>query len=200
MNVEIEAKWTNINHADFREKLKKAGAKLVTPMRQMTREVFDFEDGSLQKKTAWVRLRDEGDKITLSYKQLDSRDLQGTKEVQLVVDTYNSARDFLNAIGLKTKSKQETRRETWELDGAEIALDEWPWVPTFIEIESQNADEMARISAILDLDMKDALFGSVEPVYQKYYDITEAEINAWPEITFSPVPDWLEKTRKVRGE
>ncbi|MEI6627183.1 MAG: hypothetical protein WCL61_01180 [bacterium] len=32
--------------------------------------------------------------------------------------------------------------------------------------------------------------------YQKYYDLTEQEIDSWKEITFTPVPDWLEIKRR----
>jgi len=32
-------------------------------------------------------------------------------------------------------SYQETRREKWMLDDAEVTIDTWPWIPTFIEIE-----------------------------------------------------------------
>lgn len=197
MKTEIEAKWTDVDHNRFREVIKNAGAKLITPMRQMVRQTFDDKDGTLSKIGGWVRLRDEGDKITLCYKQLNSRELDGTKEICLEVDDYKTTLDFLKAIGLKQKSIQETRRETWELDGAEIVLDEWPWVPTFIEIEADDEDHMKKIVNKLGLNMDDALYGSVEPVYQQHYNATEDEICSWSEITFSSLmPEWLRKIRK----
>ena len=39
--------------------------------------------------------------------------------------------------------------------------------------------------------MKDAYYGSVEIVYQQLYDVTEDEVNNWPEIKFIDVPEWL---------
>lgn len=57
------------------------------------RRVFDHHpDGRLDKnENGWIRVRDEGDKITLSYKRLEDRIVTGTKEVSLVVDSYDAA-------------------------------------------------------------------------------------------------------------
>ena len=81
MQTEIEAKWLNIDIDAMRNKLKNIGAILVVPERMMTRSPFDFPDFSLEKKHGWVRVRNEGNKTTLSYKQLNDRSLHGTKGV-----------------------------------------------------------------------------------------------------------------------
>ena len=44
--------------------------------------------------------------------------------------------------------------------------------------------------------LDNALHGSVETAYQDLFDVTEDEIDSWEEITFIPVPDWLEIRRK----
>lgn len=49
---------------------------------------------------------------------------------------------------------------------------------------------------ILGLDYEKALHGSVEIVYQKYFDVTEQEVDDWKEIIFKDTPKWLEKKRK----
>ena len=85
MDVELEAKWLNIDHDKMRARLLELGAELAHEERLMTRRVFDFADKQLEKVGGWVRVRNEGDKITMSYKQLSDRSLQGTKEVNLVV-------------------------------------------------------------------------------------------------------------------
>jgi len=36
----------------------------------MVRQTYDFMDMRLNKIGGWVRVRDEGDKVTLSFKQL----------------------------------------------------------------------------------------------------------------------------------
>ena len=69
-------------------------------------------------------------------------------------------------------------------------------VPTFLEIESETEEGVRKISNLLGLDWSKALHGSVETAYQDIYNVTEKEIDSWEEITFIPVPKWLEIKRK----
>lgn len=196
MQTEVEAKFLNANHDALRARLKELGAVCRQPMRLMRRRNFDYPDLRLQKIGGWIRVRDEGDKITLSYKQLNDRSLHGTKEVNLVVNDFDKASDFLSAIGLKQKTYQETKRESWSLEGAEIELDEWPWVNPYMEIEAANEETLKGIVKKLGLEWTQARHGSVEIVYIAHYDVTEEEVDMWPEIKFIPAPDWLLARRK----
>lgn len=197
MQTEIEAKWLNVDIVEMRKRLVLAGATLVTPERRMVRSVFDYADKRLQKIGGWVRVRDEGGKITLSYKQLNDRTLHGTKEVTVVVDTFENTCVFLESIGLKSKAFQETKRESWKIGDTEIELDTWPWIPSFVEIEAKNETTLRKTAAALGLDYAQALHGSVETAYQAVYDVSAKEIDNWPEIRFSETPTWLELKRKA---
>ncbi len=197
MQTEIEAKFLNVNHEKIRDKLKELGAECVQPMRLMRRKNYDFFDFRLEKgATGWVRVRDEGDKVTLAYKQLDDRTLHGTKEVSVTVNSFDNSCYLLEAIGMEAQSYQETKRESWKLDGVEIELDEWPWIPTFVEIEAEGEQALEGVAKKLGLDLSTAVHGSVEIVYQQLYDVTEEEVCHWPEILFTPVPQWLEDRRR----
>ena len=197
MKTEIEAKFLNVDVKNVREKLKKVGAVKQYPERLMKRKVFDYPDNKLDKEDAWVRVRDEGDnKITLSYKKLLDRSLHGTKEITLDVSDFETMCDFLQACGFEIKSYQETKREKWTLEESEITIDTWPWIPTFVEIESATEEEIHKVSNLLGFDWNKALHGSVETAYQDLFDVTEDEIDGWKEIVFTPVPDWLEVKRK----
>src|SRR3989344_9044890 len=116
MNTEIEAKFLDIDPVSFRTRLRDAGASQEHPERLMKRKTFDDKNGSMYKIGGWVRVRDEGDKVTLSYKQLDNRTLHGTREISVVVDDFDKTCLLLEAIGLKAKSYQETKREKWILN------------------------------------------------------------------------------------
>ena len=196
MEVEIEAKFLDIDIGAVRERLASLGAKRMYPEVLMRRENFDYSDRRLFKVNGWVRLRDEGDKVTLSYKQLHDRTLHGTKEASVVVGNYVGTKKFLEAIGFVPYSYQETKRELWILNDVEVAIDTWPWVPSFLEIEGESEVSVRTVSQKLGLDWSEAGHGSVEIVYQKHYDVTEDEINGWQKIVFSPVPSWLEEKRK----
>lgn len=191
MKPEIEAKFLDVDFDDLRAKLRALGAECSHSTRLMRRKNFDYPDMRLEAIGGWIRVRDEGDKVTLAYKQLDNRDIDGTKEVSVEVSSFDDTVALLQAIGLKQTSYQETRRESWVLDGAQIELDEWPWVQPFIEIEAIDENALHATAAKLGLDEKQTLHGSVEVVYMREYDVTEAEVDSWPEIIFSPIPDWL---------
>ena len=197
MKTEIEAKFLNVDVNNLREKLKSIGAILEYPERLMKRKVFDYPDQKLRKIGAWIRVRDEGErKITLSYKQLLDRTLHGTKEITLEVNDFDVMCDFLQACGFDSKSYQETKREKWTLGESEITIDTWPWIPTFVEIESETEEEIRKVANLLGFEWSKALHGSVETAYQDLFNVTEDEIDGWEEITFTPVPDWLEIKRK----
>ncbi|MEI8187551.1 MAG: CYTH domain-containing protein [Candidatus Saccharibacteria bacterium] len=195
MHTEIEAKFLNINPDLLRAKLNSLNAKLVFPERTIKRKNYDFEDERLQKISGWVRVRDEGDKVTLSYKQLNDRSIHGTKEANVTVLDFEDTCNFLESIGMKQKSYQVTKRESWLLDGVEIEIDTWPWIPQFVELEGKSEQSIKRVASKLEFDWQKALHGSVEIAYQAYFDVTEDEIDAWKEITFIPTPDWLEIKR-----
>ncbi len=61
-----------------------------------------------------------------------------------------------------------------------------------------NEVELKETASKLGLEWRDAMHGSVENIYMMNYDVTEEEVDDWPEITFIPVPEWLEKKRKKK--
>lgn len=197
MKTEIEAKWLRIDIDDMRQKLIQAGAKLIQQERLMSRRTYDYPDLRLNKVSAWVRIRDEGDKITMSYKQLQERTLTGTKESNLGIDNMDEAHIFLTSLGLKVKSAQDTKRESWTLNNCEVELDTWPWIPSFLEIEGPNISAVEETATLLGFTMSDALYGGVEPAYQDIFDITDEEIDTLRSITFKEsIPEWIEIKRR----
>ncbi|MDP3986359.1 MAG: CYTH domain-containing protein [Candidatus Veblenbacteria bacterium] len=197
METEIEAKWVVPELEAVRARLRELKAELVHAERLMRRRPFDFPDSRLEKVGGWVRARDEGDRVTLTYKQLNDRTLRGTQEVSVVVNDFERTCQLLGAIGLEAKSYQETKRETWRLKDCEVTLDTWPWIPPVVELEGGDEAIVKQAAAELGFDWTEALHGSIENVYQKYYNVTEAEVDHWSEVTFVPVPDWLEAKRKT---
>lgn len=187
---EIEATFININKDQLRAQLKELGAKLLQPETLMRRTIFNIDDHS------FVRVRDEGNRITMSYKRLDKLSLSGMKEICLDVNNYDDAINFVKICGLKPKAVQETLREEWELGEVELDIDTWPWLPAFVEIEGPSETAVETVAEKLGLQMTDALYGSVDEVYKIYYDVTSQDINYCPEIKFTDAPDWLAAKRR----
>jgi adenylate cyclase, class 2 len=197
MKTEIEGKFLNVDAEKLRIILSEKGAVMKYGERLMKRKVFDYPDNRLNKEGAWIRVRDEGDgKITMSYKKLVDRTLNGTKEINFDVSDFETACNFLQACGFNNKSYQETKREKWIMGESEITIDTWPWIPTFVEIESETEEELHNVSDSLGFDWNKIQHGSVETAYQEYYEVTEEEVDSWENITFVPVPEWLEIKKK----
>lgn len=200
MQTEIEVKFLDIDFDVIRERLKNLGAVCEQPMRMMCRVVLDYPDRRMQtKKDGWVRVRDEGDKVTLTFKQTTEHEFGGAKELEVVVSSYDDTIAIFKKIGLVVHTDQETKRETWKIDGVEVVLDEWPWLNPFIEIEGPTKEQVKDIASKLELDWQDAVFGSVTVAYRiQYPDIHKDEhISQIPEIKFNlPMPDWFIKKGK----
>jgi adenylate cyclase class 2 len=196
MHEEIEATWTDINVDDFRRRLKSAGAKMVQAETLMRRKNYDEPTPFAVYRHGWVRVRDEGNKVTLAYKKLLDRTINGTIDITVVVDSFDKTCAMLEEMTLRCKSYQETLRETWQLGGAEITIDTWPWIPTFTEIEALDEPTLWAAAAKLGLPKEAALHGSVENIYLQHYDVTEEEVDNWPDMRLGPVPEWLERKRR----
>lgn len=187
MNLEIEATFVEVNKADLRQKLKAAGAELLASERLMRRVVFDTGANS------FARVRDEGDGHTImTYKRHNHDSLTGTEEINVEVDNYENAVAFLQACGLRVKAVQDSYRESWRLGQAEIDIDTWPWLPSYVELEGETAEAVKQLAAQLGFKMEDAIYGSVDNIFVLYYDVTQDYINSnLPEIKFVPAPSEL---------
>ena len=199
MKPEIEAKFLAVDHDALRAKLKALGATCEQPMRLMRRRGYDFPDQRLRREHhGWARVRDEGDKITMSYKQLNNRERDGTHEVQLVIDDFDAGDAFLQALGLAREVHQETKRESWRLDGCEIELEHWPWTKPYVEMEGPNEQALRDLAAKLDLNWAEVKHGSVEIVYRGEYDVTDEQVNGIPRVTFAdPLPEVLARAKRA---
>lgn len=192
MKNEIEAKFVNINIDDIRSRLTELGAILIQPMRDMQRVTIDTPE--LKKKDAFVRIRNEGDKTTITYKQFNSLSIDGVKEVEITVDDFDTAVTLFKEAGLAYGSLQESRRETWRLDEVEIVIDEWPWLNPYIEIEAPSEDLVISTSEKLGFNWDDAIFGDVMAAYRVQYPHLGLNdtVGNLPEVRFSdPLPNLL---------
>src|ERR1035437_2802080 len=121
MNIEYEATFLNVNKEQARENFKKVGAVLVRPEYVQRRIPFDLPKEK-RSEDAWLRVRDEGDKVTLSLKIVDGEKIENQKELCLEVNNFDDAVNLLESIGCEPKAYQETKRELWKLNDVEITI------------------------------------------------------------------------------
>ena len=185
MKIEYEATFENIDKDEIRARLKTAGAKMIYPEFLMKRYVWHFPKGH-EVYGGWVRVRQEADKITMSVKIVaDNKKIEDQKELCVEVSSFEIARDIINSLGCQERAYQESRRELWHLDGAEVTIDEWPFLEPFVEIEAQSEKIVRAVAKKLNFDYNQALFGSVDFQYADRYNISQEQVNErTPNITF----------------
>lgn len=135
MKTEFEIRVLEINDEEIIEKLEKLGATKIGEYDQK-RYVYDLIPKNNGK---WIRLRTNGEKTTLAYKDVISDIIDGTKEIKFEVRDFDEAKEFMERIGIKHRSYQENKRIQYYLfDGVEIDIDTWPMIPTYLEIEGKS--------------------------------------------------------------
>jgi len=185
MPIEYEATFPNVSKEDMRGRLRHAGAILVRPEFMQRRTVFDLPPGAGQAGT-WLRVRDEGDRITLSMKSLSGERIEDQHELCLTVSDYDQAVELLRSLGCKGKAFQETKRELWKLGDVEITIDEWPYLEPFVEVEGPNEEAVCSVAEKLGFDWSQAKFCAVGTLYSQKYGLDlDAINNHTPRIVFA---------------
>jgi adenylate cyclase class 2 len=185
-------KFLNIEFDDIRSRLQAIGAQCEQPMRLMRRAIF-ATPGMDEQRNAFIRVRDEGHRTTITYKQFDEISLTGAKEIEVQVSDFESMLAILAKTDMRQRAYQESRRETWQIGDVEVVLDEWPWLQPFIEIEGASEERVREVAGQLGFAWGDAVFGAVTQAYEAQYPNTQAaDIIMTPEIKFElPLPDIL---------
>lgn len=71
-------------------------------------------------------------------------------------------------MGIKSRGYQENKRTQYILNGVEIDIDSWPMIPTYVEIEGKNEEEVMNTLEILELPKDKVTTLDVDSVYKKY--------------------------------
>lgn len=191
METEFEVKFYPVDKEKIRKLLKKLGAKLVKPERKMRRAIADrvaYPD----LKCDFLRVRDKGGgEVEFSIKVCAREDgkVSDQKELCLKVDDFEKTTEAMGFLGYKPNRYQETLRETWQYDKAEIVIDTWPGLDPYIEIEAASEDQVKKMAEGLGLCWKDKLITSVVEIFAKVYNLTPEEVlKRLDYITFEKVP------------
>jgi adenylate cyclase class 2 len=165
MQTEYEARFLDIDVEKVTAALQDIGATQSQPRTLMRRIVFKNND--ITARGGWLRLRDEGHRVTLTYKQTTSEAsaIDTTLEAEVIVSDFDGTRHLLVAMGFEPVRYQENYREEWHLGELRFDLDTWPDLPTFLEVEGPDARSVEEAAAKLGLELAQAVYGSVDEVY-----------------------------------
>lgn len=171
MAQEIEAKILNIDIAALEEKLAAIGAKKIgEKLFRIT--VFDYPGFPLDQKSSWLRLRDEGDKITMAFKQrlgIKNKDAgdndDGMEEFEIEVNSFEQTKEILFHLGLVEKFSQEKKRISWEKGEIKFDLDTYPRIPSFLEVEGPTWEQVDAAIIELGFTLEDKKICSATQIY-----------------------------------
>ena len=167
MKTEYEIRVLEIDVEEIIKKLEELGATKKGEYAQK-RYVYNLrpvEDGK------WIRLRTNGEKTTLTYKDIVSNTIDGTKEVEIEVDDFENSNELLERIGFMNKGYQENRRIQYILNGVEIDIDSWPKIPTYMEIEGESEEEVLKMVELLEIDKSKLTALGCSDIYKEIYGI-----------------------------
>ena len=172
MNIEYEVRVLEIDELEIIKKLEQLGAKKAGEWEQK-RYVYDTNPIN---ENAWFRLRTNGTETTLTYKNVEKNTIDGTHELEIVVSDFDKTNDMLELMGYHHRGYQENKRIRYILDGIEIDLDSWPLIPTYMEIEGNNEDEVNNILTKLNIPKEKITCLNCQDIYKEIYHIDIDEI------------------------
>lgn len=172
MQVEYEVRRLEISFDEMINKLDLLGATKIGVFHQK-RYVYDFIPA---QKGRWIRLRTNGEETTLTIKEIQSSEIDGTKELEIVVSDFDKTNDILNKLGYKARTFQENFRIEYMLNGVKIDLDKWPMIPTYMEIEGNSEKDVHLMMKTLGLEKKDVTTKDVDSIYKDCYGIALDDI------------------------
>lgn len=164
MHTEYEVRVLEVNVEDIERKLKEVGASFEWDLLQR-RYVYDFIP---KVDSKWIRLRTNGEKTTLTIKNLVTSEIDGTQELEIVVDDFDRCNLILQELGYEARNYQENRRIQYTLNGVEIDIDSWPMIPTYLEIEGPSEESVYETLSLLGYSREEATTRDVDGVYSDY--------------------------------
>jgi len=165
MKTEFECRILDIDVDDFKDRLKKVNAK-KTAERNMRR--FTYDTNLDPKDHSWIRIRDDGEKTTITYKHISSDTIDGTKELEFGVDDFDKANQLIRILGYVPNAYQENKRISYTIGDVSIEIDSWPKIPTYAEIEGNSKEEIQKVVELLGYTMEDTTTMNVMQIYEKY--------------------------------
>lgn len=164
MQTEFEVKILNIDVNEIKAKLESLGAKFLKEKFQK-RYTYDFTP---RKEGSWIRLRTDGHKTTLTIKEIHNDQIDGTKELEIIVDDFEKTNLILEKLGYSHKAYQENKRISYVLDGVEIEIDFWPKIPTYLEVEGKSVEDVERVVKLLGFELSQTTSIDTGRVYKQY--------------------------------
>jgi adenylate cyclase, class 2 len=191
VNQEIEVKFMIADLPALDLRLRALGAKLVQPRVHEINLRFDTPDKSLSGQQRVLRLRkDQQAHLTFKGPSQVNQKVNIRQEIELVVDDFDNARRFLEALGFEVSVMYEKFRTTYKYRNVLVTLDEMPY-GAFTEIEGPDpvslqtaADDLWLDWSARSLESYMSLFGHVKEL--KHLDIKNLSFEEVQKLNITP--------------
>lgn len=175
---EVEIKFLDVDPVEMEKRLIKVGAQKEWS-RLLEEWIYGKEEWS--KISARVRVRNDGFKITVSYKETTQNTGQGNPEIEFEASRLAEVFVFLEKMGLKKYRHQQKKRTHFVLGDLSVDIDLWPKMPPLLEIEGPIRESLVDLAAKLDLDINKAVELDTFQIYKQIYHI---DIDSDEELVF----------------
>ncbi|MFD7505804.1 class IV adenylate cyclase [Streptomyces sp. NPDC059850] len=176
--TEFEGRALGIDVAAITATIRQRGGAHVAD-RLMRRHVYDIVPG---EQGRWIRLRDTGSEVTLCVKHITSDAIDGTREEEVAVSSFEDTHALLNLMGFTAKAYQENRRTSYVLEGVRLEIDSWPLIPPYLEIEGDSTEEVTSTAKLLGLDPGSLTGANTLGIYARYgIDLTQIKDLRFPD-------------------
>jgi adenylate cyclase class 2 len=162
---EIEAKFYVNNLSKIEARLQELEARLLQARVHEKNLRFDTPDQSLREDGRVLRLRqDDAARMTYKGPSEKSEGVMSRAEIEFIVEDFEKAKQFLEALEYRLVIFYEKYRTTYELDNAHIMLDELPY-GNFVEIEGRDSVSIRAMAEKLHIKW--------EPIATSYHGLFE---------------------------
>lgn len=156
MGKEIEASFYNVDRNRIVKQLGRLGAKAVGSykMRRMNFQVAsEGKADSQDYYTCWVRVRTDDRRSTLTLKEQRGTSITGRNEYEVEIGNFeDTVRILARALHGASYDYFENHREVYMLDGIEVVIDKFPYLPYLLEIEGNSKEAVDAMVARLEID------------------------------------------------
>ena len=165
---ETEAKFYIQDLGKIELRLQELKAQLIQPRTHETNLRFDNANNDLRSTSRVLRLRqDEKARFTFKGPSVEKEGgILSRREIEFVVEDFESAKQFLEALGYEAVVFYEKFRATYELGDTHIMLDELPY-GEFLEIEGENVEAIHNISNLLGLNWESMIKAGYHALFER---------------------------------
>ena len=182
---EVEIKFRIDDIDALTATLQTAGFRLITPRTHEMNTLYDQPGGKLRRREALLRLREYGQRWTLTYKDRtgpQSGRHKSRREIETPVENGDAMGRIIEAVGFSPSFRYEKFRSEWSDSNGHVVIDETP-IGNFGEIEGQ-AKWIDQTAKRLNISVKSYLKDSYAELFAAWKRKTRSKAK---EMTFKEI-------------